>query len=162
MKNLLFLRNIFLHYYNVLSHKFWVLLYIIKFCVILIYKGIIHDISKFKFDETYFFIKIINNLRNVEYGSKEYKKNLKSIRPAIKKHYERNSHHPEFYESKNGIYKMNIFDFIEMCCDWKAASHQHQGDINKSFEISCERFNLYASIQDLYIKKMLKDIITKI
>jgi len=58
---------------------------------------------------------------------------------------------------------MNIFDLIEMCCDWKAASRQHKvRDINKSFEISCDRFNLHDSIQDLYIKKMLKDIINKI
>lgn len=163
MKSLLFLRNMFLHYYGVLKHKFWVLLYIIKFCIILIYKGIIHDISKFKFDEALFFIKIINKLKIIEYGSKEYRKNLRYIRPAIKKHYERNSHHPEFYKSKDGIYEMNTFDLIEMCCDWKASSRQHKvRDINKSFKISCDRFNLHDSIQDLHMKKLLRDIINKI
>jgi hypothetical protein len=153
------LKNIIYYYITILKHKIWVLIYLIKFSINLIYRGIFHDTSKFKFDESYYFIKIIHKLKHVKYGSEEYHKNLKNIYPAIEKHYQRNSHHPQYY--KNGIYDMNIIDLIEMCCDWKASVKNHKiKNINNSFNISFNRFNLNDSIEGLLLKKIINNIKT--
>ena len=154
------MRNIIIYYFSIVKHKILVFLYIFKFCIKLMYRALKHDISKFKFDEACYFIKVIDKLKNTKYGSAEYKQNLKTIQPAIRRHYRRNTHHPEYYRYKNGIIKMNILDIIEMSGDWKAASKQHKnGNIQQSYNISCERFGLNNTIQGLFYKKLIRKII---
>ena len=79
-----------------------------------------HDASKLVSPEKDGFDKYTPMLAKMEYGSDEYKKCLKELQhPYLDYHYANNSHHPEHY--KNGINGMNLFDVIEMYCDWKAA-----------------------------------------
>lgn len=126
------------HYWETTKHKAWVMWYLIKVCFCLIKRGIVHDLSKYKEPEANLFAKQINKLKDTEYGSKEYKELLESIRPAIDHHITINSHHPEFHVN---FQIMPFLDKIECLCDWKAASKRHaMGDIKKSIEINQGRF----------------------
>ena len=157
------MKNIIIHYYSILKHKFLVFIYIFKFCNRLMYRALKHDISKFKFDETCYFVKVIGKLKKTDYGSIEYNKNLKIIQPAVRKHYKRNPHHPEYHDYVNGISKMDILDLIEMCSDWKASAKRHSnGNIQQSYNISCERFGLNNSLEGLYFKNSIQQIINKL
>lgn len=100
-----------------------------------------HDISKLSGTELELFTIYTPKLKDVEYGSEEYKQFLQELKPALSNHYTKNSHHPEHHE--NGIKGMNLFDLIEMMCDWKASSLRGKnGDLTKSLEIQKSRFNI--------------------
>ena len=107
----------------------------------LLTRAIRHDESKLESPELEIFTEYTPKLKNSTYGSEEYKSFLKEMDMALQHHYVNNSHHPEHY--KNGINGMNLFDVIEMVCDWKAAVMRHKdGDIYKSLDISKERFGI--------------------
>lgn len=118
-------------------------------------RAVLHDESKFSAEEFDSFARETPGLRSMTYGSDEYKAAMERIRPAIEKHYERNSHHPEHYRclrcqrchatspddgapvsecsNCNGVTLVSGFDFNEMClldliemlADWKAATERH-------------------------------------
>jgi hypothetical protein len=100
-----------------------------------------HDQSKLQSPEAEVFEEYTPKLRDVTYGSDEYKKNMEEMKPAIDHHNKHNRHHPE--HTKDGIMGMNLIDLIEMLCDWKAATLRHDnGDIYKSLTINAERFGI--------------------
>lgn len=104
-------------------------------------RAIRHDSSKLKEPEKSLFDKMTPKLKNLTYGSEEYKKSLDELKPALDHHYANNSHHPEYY--KNGIDDFTLIDLIEMFLDWKAASERHEdGDIFRSIEINKNRFKI--------------------
>lgn len=104
-------------------------------------RAVVHDKSKLESPELEVFTEYTPKLKSSTYGSDEYKTFLKEMGVALKHHYANNSHHPEHYE--NGINGMDLFDLIEMICDWKAAVMRHDdGDIYKSLEINKERFKI--------------------
>lgn len=82
----------------------------------------LHDLSKFKLDEFSEFVDINRIAREHAFGSKEYNDSL-SGNKAIALHFSRNRHHPEYHEG--GVNQMNLVDFIEMVCDWIAASRTY-------------------------------------
>ena len=132
------------------KHKLWVSFYITKFCFKLIKRSLFHDFGKYRNKEAKFFAKTIFKLKSSTYGSDEYTALLKEIEPAIKHHYSKNKHHPEFH--KNGFSDMSIIDKLEMICDWKAATKRHHdGNINKSIEINQKRFNYTDKDKELLI-----------
>lgn len=46
-------------------------------------------------------------------------------------------------QHQSSVTRMNLFDLLEMLCDWLAATKRHaDGDIQKSIEINRDRFNL--------------------
>jgi hypothetical protein len=100
-----------------------------------------HDRTKLAPPEVDIFTQFTPKLKSSTYGSEEYKQMLKEMKPALNHHYENQRHHPEFFS--DGIEGMNLFDLLEMICDWSAAVLRHNdGDINKSLEINKERFNI--------------------
>ncbi len=104
-------------------------------------RGLNHDASKLQSPEKEIFDVVTPLLKDMTYGSDEYKKALAQMGPALKHHYENNRHHPEHFE--NGVNGMTLIDLIEMICDWKAASERHaDGDIYKSLEINKRRFGI--------------------
>ncbi len=130
----------FIHIREVLKHKFWVALYMTKIAARLFIRGIFHDTSKFFISETTGYAKALPRILHLPYYSKEYKECLKIIKPSVELHYKRNSHHPEHFASYK---EMNIYDLMEMVCDWKSAAKRHKdGNLNKSFKISQERFQM--------------------
>lgn len=145
-----------LHSFHVIKHKFWVMLYICSFCLKMLWRGFIHDKSKFRLDEGCGYGKTIGKLCHVEYGSKENQKLLEESKTSRQLHYSRNSHHPEHYPY--GIEGMSLEDFVEMFCDWKAAVRKHKnGDIQVSIETNCTRFSMqtqsYALLKNSIGKK---------
>lgn len=105
-----------------------------------------HDQSKLSSPEKEAFDILTPKLSSVEYGSAKYKEFLKELKPALEHHYANNSHHPEYYP--NGINGMNLFDVIEMFCDWMAAIERNpNGSMARSVEIQKYKPNQQISEQ---------------
>lgn len=105
------------------------------------FRGMEHDLSKLKAPEKELFDEMTPILKTLEYGSDEYKASLAKLKPALDHHYANNSHHPEHYQ--NGIKGMDLFDLVEMFCDWMAATERTaSGDIRKSLGINQSRFGI--------------------
>lgn len=81
-----------------------------------------HDASKLESPEREMFDEFTPRLREMDYGSEEYKEALEAMGGALEHHYAHNSHHPEHFP--NGVAGMSLLDVIEMLCDWKAASER--------------------------------------
>jgi hypothetical protein len=104
-------------------------------------RGIYHDSSKLRDPEKALFDEMTPKLKELKYGTDEYKQSLADLKPALDHHYANNSHHPEYYE--DGITGMDLFDVIEMLMDWKAATERTKdGDIVKSIAINRDRFKI--------------------
>jgi hypothetical protein len=109
-----------------------------------------HDNSKLDRFEADGFAKYTEILKDLAYGSEEYKQTLENMKPIIEHHYERNRHHPEHF--RNGIKDMNLLDIIEMLCDWKAASLRHEnGNVFESIEINQKRFGYSDELKSILI-----------
>lgn len=107
-----------------------------------------HDHSKLLPPEKEAFDIATPRLRNLTYGSPEYKASLDSIRPAVDHHQKNNTHHAEFYD--DGINGMDLLDLVEMICDWRAAGERHEnGGIGKSLEVNKERFKISDQLYDV-------------
>ena len=105
------------------------------------YRGKLHDASKLLSPEKEYFDDVTPILKNLVFGTPEYKASCDLIKPALIHHYANNTHHPQFYE--NGINGMNLFDLVEMLMDWKASGERNStGDIKKSLKINSERFGM--------------------
>jgi hypothetical protein len=101
----------------------------------------VHDASKFVEPEKSAFDAVTPRLKDLTYGSDEYKAELKNLGPALAHHYEHNTHHPEHFA--NGIDGMSLFDLVEMLMDWKAAGERMDGgDIRRSLAINKNRFGI--------------------
>ena len=120
-------------------------------------RGLLHDESKLHPPEKEAFDIVVSKLKDMEYGSEEYRASLQSIKPALVHHNDNNAHHPEYWP--NGIEDMSLIDLIEMLADWKAATlrMKQKGDISKSLEINKERFNIPEPIYQI-LKTTLKQL----
>lgn len=114
-------------------------------------RAVKHDASKWSPEEWPFFEAVTPRLAGIEYGSEEYKANLREIRPAIDHHQSVNSHHAEFHAS--GINGMSLLDLLEMLCDWKAAGERHDtGCIIKSLEINRAKLGIEDQLFSILLK----------
>ncbi len=103
-------------------------------------RGLKHDQSKLETPEVEIFDRVTPLLKELEYGTDEYKASLKDMGPALQHHYAVNDHHPEHFA--NGVYDMNLIQLIEMLADWKAATMRTKnGDLQKSIIDNAERFD---------------------
>lgn len=108
-----------------------------------------HDYSKLHPPEKIIFDEFTPKLKELTYGSDEYKACLSAMKPALMNHYAINSHHPEFY--KNGVDDMDLIDLVEMFCDWKAATERHvDGSLEKSIGINAKRFELSPQLEMIF------------
>lgn len=131
--------------YNTLRHIEKVRNYINLIVVELLERGKNHDQSKLQNPEIELFTQYTPKLASCTYNSPEYKQFLKDMGPAIEHHYANNDHHPEHW--KNGINDMDLIAILEMLVDWKASSeNQYNGNILKSIELNCERFNIHPQL----------------
>lgn len=133
---------------DTLKHKKRVLELISKVNTDLMFRGLTHDDSKLEEPEKSKFDEYTPKLKNLEYGSKEYKEALKGLDNALVHHYEMNDHHPEHFE--NGIKDMDLISLIELICDWIASSERHDnGDPIKSIDINQERFGYSDDLKEI-------------
>ncbi len=119
-------------------------------------RALLHDKSKFSEKEKPYFDAFSSLLSECEYGSEMYIETMQLIKPAIENHYKENSHHPEHYQ--NGINGMNLFDVIEMFCDWNAACKRNKnGNFGVSITKNKERFGMSEELTQLFIET--KDVL---
>lgn len=143
------LKNYFLHYGGTTIHKVFVFWYIGKFCINMLWRSLIHDLSKYSWNESEGFIKTIDRLKSTTYGTKQYQKLLDDTRISIDHHYKKNSHHPEHYP--NGIEDMSLQDIVEMFCDWQAAVKRHKdGNIMSSIASNQDRFDIPFELSEIF------------
>lgn len=127
--------------WHTLVHKFWIFYELLKFSLSLIWRGVIHDSSKFSIFEIKGYSKNLPKLKGTTYGSDEYKVLLEELKPVIQHHYQHNRHHPEFF--KNGVEDMTLKDVVEMYIDWKVSCRKHaDGNIEKSLDVNKVRFKI--------------------
>lgn len=132
------------------QHKAWVFWYLLLACWALIRRAWRHDWSKYSREEAGHFEQA-TPLKQLPYGSPAYYAEMEKIKPALKHHYEANSHHPEHY--RVGIHGMSPLDKIEMLCDWKAAGRRHKnGDLRKSIETNQGRFGYTNAVRQGLIR----------
>jgi hypothetical protein len=143
--------NFFLHIGGTIQHKAWVFLYLLRFCILVMWRALVHDMSKLSPQEFRGFVKTIHRLRASRYGSDEYKELLDIIKPSLDHHYGKNRHHPEHYSDwKHG---MGLLDIVEMFFDWKAATRRHAtGDMIKSITHNRRRFNMSEDLTAILIR----------
>ena len=119
----------------------------------LIVRGIEHDRSKFSLEEYSSFVGQTVKLKDLVYGSDEYRAALEKIRPAIDHHYKCNRHHPQHFKDK--VRGMNLIDIVEMFCDWHASTlRQKDGDIRKSIAFNQKRFKLSDELTQLFFNTL--------
>jgi len=122
---------------------------LMRFAAELLARAQVHDESKLSEPELSMFDKFTGQLKEKTYGSEEYREMLAGLGPALQHHYENNSHHPEHYEG--GVAGMNLFDLVEMYCDWEAAVKRHNdGDMYKSIEHNATRFGMDAQLVSIF------------
>lgn len=110
----------------------------------------VHDQSKLCSPEVEYFDKLTGTMKDVVYGSPEYKAALREIKPAIEHHYKNNSHHPEYYP--DGIYGMSLLDLLEMLADWLAATERMKpgtGSLEASFTHNIPRFAISPDLEKI-------------
>jgi len=140
---------------TILRHVRVVQEYISRFAGVLSDRALTHDLSKLDLDEFDGFVEINRIARTFPYGSQEYKDSI-GRNKTVSLHWSRNSHHPEYHP--NGVNDMNLFDWIEMICDWKAASVTYgQASFDDSLKIQIARFKL--SPEQIYLVKLIAEII---
>jgi hypothetical protein len=112
-----------------------------------------HDRSKLVEPELPYFDHATARLKDLSYGSPEYAAALADMGPGLAHHYEVNDHHPQHFAG--GVGEMNILQFLEMICDWIAASRRHaDGDIWASIETSQERFGFGDELKGLIVNSI--------
>ncbi len=98
-----------------------------------------HDASKLTHAEKPAFDLVTPLLEGVWYGSSEFLALVKRVEPALEHHYAHNSHHPEHY-GELGIAGMDLFDLVEMICDWMASATRRPEDgVKLSYNIELFR-----------------------
>ena len=123
--------------------------FLLSSVVELIKRAVAHDASKLSEAEKPFFDEETPKLKTLKFGSEEYYNSLARLKPALDHHYSQNSHHPQFYE--NGIEGMDLFDLVEMLCDWKAAGERDTGgNILDSIEKNTERFGISSQLATIF------------
>jgi hypothetical protein len=112
---------------NTLAHIHLVRDHLDVFVAEMLKRGARHDASKLTPAEKPAFDLVIPLLDGVAYGSPEYQALVDRVKPALEHHYSHNSHHPEHYGVR-GIGGMDLFDLVEMICDWMASARRRPED----------------------------------
>lgn len=113
-------------------------------------RGRIHDTTKLESPEKEIFDAMTPKLKELTYGSDEYKAALAEMGLALDHHYRMWRHYPQHYP--NGIDGMSLLDVIEMLADWLAATERvADGDILKTLEINRERFKISDQLYSILL-----------
>lgn len=125
---------------------------LVEFQVLLDTRAALHDRSKLKEPEKSGYDRLAADLKDIVYGTDEYRAALAAAKPVIDHHYAHNSHHPEHYP--NGIAGMTLLDIVEMACDWAAAADRYGGLTLASLESNRKRWvisdQLYSILLNTY------------
>lgn len=140
---------------TILRHVRIVQEYLHRIAGVLTDRALTHDVSKLALDEYGGFVEVNRIARDYSYGSQEYKDSLKDNK-VIELHFSRNSHHPEHHP--NGVNDMNLFDWIEMVCDWRSASKTYNNtDWEEVLKLQFERFKMTP--EQVYLVKLIAKVV---
>jgi hypothetical protein len=120
---------------------------IAMFVMVMTERAIRHDESKLGPEEKPYFDQESSLLKELVYDSPEYRESLQRLEPALKHHYAENSHHPE--HTVNGVNGMDLFDVVEMLCDWMAAAKRNAGSGKVNMEANAKRFELSPQLAQI-------------
>lgn len=136
------------HYWATWAHRLWVNWYILTFGARLWWRGQTHDLSKYGPYEASVYARVLPRLRAAE--PEEYEEAVDDLGRALKHHYAANSHHPEHYE--HGVRQMDLWELVEMWCDWRAAVRGHSGrDLIESIRKAQDRYELDQQLVHLFV-----------
>lgn len=121
--------------------------YLLDFAAEMIRRGEVHDASKLLPPEKEAFDRETPLLKSLTFGSDDYKASLARLGSALQHHYAHNSHHPEYYD--NGIDDMDLFDLVEMFCDWRAAA-QRGANKTVNLEVCRQRFDISPQLMSIF------------
>ncbi|MBK1661507.1 hypothetical protein E2C05_23385 [Paracraurococcus ruber] len=110
-------------------------------------RGAAHDASKLVEPEKSGFDRVLPLLRGLSYGSAEYRALEAAEAGLVALHHANNSHHPEHYGNR-GIAGMDLFDLVEMLCDWIAAAERHPAD-GVRLDINVERHGIEPQLASI-------------
>lgn len=113
-------------------------------------RALAHDASKLEEPEKEAFDRVTPKLKDLQYGSQEYRVALREIGPALEHHYAKNDHHPEHYHD-DGVLGMSLMAIVEMLCDWKAAGERHDPPtpLSQSIAHNSVRFKIPAYLTQI-------------
>lgn len=132
---------------DVLKHRAKVAYWLNDFIHSLEGRAVNHDQSKLQDPEKEMFDIYTPKLKELKFGSDEYKQALSEMGEALKHHYWVNRHHPEHFE--NGVNGMTLYDLIEMFCDWLGATEARQKPLD--MDALKERFSLSDQLVDIFL-----------
>ena len=112
-----------------------------------------HDASKFLSPEKAIFDVYTPKLKEMVFGSDEYKEALAGMGEGLKHHYANNRHHPEHFE--RGINGMTLPDLVEMYCDWLAAAEAKHTPMNMDY--LCKRFGIGEQLAQIILNTLKDD-----
>ena len=119
----------------------------------IISRGAKHDESKLTQQEREFYIEPVWDLNHSPqpFGSPEYKAQTAKMGVGWKNHYTHNDHHLEFFIDKGGSpwEHVNMFQLIEMLCDWKAAALRKGNDPLEAIEQLKKKFRIDPQMEAL-------------
>lgn len=116
----------------------------------LLRRATLHDESKLHSPEKELFDKYTPLLNTLAYGSPEYHESRAKLQVALDHHYAHNPHHPEHHA--DGINGMDLFDVVEMYCDWIAAGERTKdGSFTKSVEVNKGRFGMSDQLVKIFL-----------
>jgi hypothetical protein len=115
------------------------------FLSVMLARAAAHDASKLVEPEKSAFDQLLPRLRGVPYGSAEFRAVEAAMAGPIAHHHAANSHHPEHYGNR-GIAGMDLFDLVEMVCDWMAAAERHPAD-GVRLDINAAQFGIAPQLE---------------
>jgi len=104
-----------------------------------------HDKTKLEEPEKSMYDEFTPKLREVIFGSDEYRASLANMGTALQHHYQENRHHPEHF--KNGINGMTLVDLVEMVSDWMAMAEVKNSSTDLAY--LANRFNISEQLVDI-------------
>ena len=135
---------------DVTEHKRKVSYWLNDFIQLLTGRSNTHDVSKLGPQEKPIFDEYTPKLKDLTFGSDEYKASLEAMGDGLKHHYKANRHHPEHFD--NGVNGMTLYDLIEMFCDWLAAAEAKHAPLD--IDYLAKRFNLAPQLVEIMLNTM--------
>lgn len=143
---------------DVWKHRHLVAELMVKASIILLGAGVVHDASKLTDKERPYYEKPVWALNHsgVEYGSPEYKRLTAQMGQGWEHHKAANAHHPEFYgQEPEALSMMNMFEMIEMLCDWIAASKRKGNDPAQAMKFLKEKYPVSEQLEKILLNTLV-------
>lgn len=129
---------------------------------ILTKRGLEHDNSKLETPEFDRWC-LMDQEPRYKYGTKEYKQKMEKWHPLLELHYSNpaNRHHPENFKDNFDIaIRRDLFDIIEMICDWLAykdkITYTEASDLVME---QCKRYGFSEELSDLILNTLKNNFV---